>query len=696
MKEFILTEYEDDFILKSSDLEERRQSLYPSEASVIVSIDGRDVVRGKCMRAAYYRATRVPKTNPAGASLMSKAHLGKWDENGLVERYKEMGIWAGNNIKFYDAERAISGEVDIVIRNPNEPEKRIGLECFTPDSLILCDDYSIKTIKDIVEDNIKSVISFRGKKDNILNYQIKDVANKDIYRLRGKFDGLEIRHTEEHPIEIANIKVTRPNREAREYNVVSTEWKKTKDIKKGDYICIPKLKFNSYKEILISDIDLDWKYRIIDNKIYSYSKNAIAQERGFPLIIKGVDLNDFHWFLGLYIAEGSCSNSSVYFSLHKDELEIIEKIKAISKKIFNLDISVRQIGNTKCVNVCISSKPLRQLIKKIIPGNSVDKTKRINYTFINENNIEELLKGIHDGDGSKGRTQYHISTCVHQLAYLYFHLAANIGKNPSINKNKQMSKFNSDYIYKISWSENKTKRNQEKLIDGGDFWCYKVKKIEKEKYTGKVYNFETEKTNTYQAGLISVHNCKTFYGHMANNQICGSKGRQLKDGSFSDKQPRVYGAPKIEHFLQSCLYSHKYVTIDKKLSEFRLFYLERGDGHRVEFRVGTDAKPDGTYECWYEQIPGKYWSAFKKGKVYMGFTIGDVYKRYADLLTYLRKNELPPKDFSDRYTDDEVEWAFDNKEISKTKYEDWKNKNKPVGDWQCSWCPYKDKCRLDG
>ena len=34
----------------------------------------------------------------------------------------------------------------------------------------------------------------------------------------------------------------------------------------------------------------------------------------------------------------------------------------------------------------------------------------------------------------------------------------------------------------------------------------------------------------------------------------------------------------------------------KKLDEYRMYYLERGDGHRVEFRVGTEKKDDGTVE----------------------------------------------------------------------------------------------------
>jgi Holliday junction resolvase-like predicted endonuclease len=44
--------------------------------------------------------------------------LGNAVEQILVEQWKQMGIWVANNVKFYDKERNISGEVDVILRNP--------------------------------------------------------------------------------------------------------------------------------------------------------------------------------------------------------------------------------------------------------------------------------------------------------------------------------------------------------------------------------------------------------------------------------------------------------------------------------------------------------------------------------------------------------------------------------------------------
>jgi len=175
---------------------------------------------------------------------------------------------------------------------------------------------------------------------------------------------------------------------------------------------------------------------------------------------------------------------------------------------------------------------------------------------------------------------------------------------------------------------------------------------------------------------------KTFYGYNANREICGAKRDQIP------------GKPKDSHFMQAALYAYEYKDT---LDEYRLYYLERGDGHRVEFRVGFTENSDGTHQCWHEQIPCKYWGCFREGKVMHPYTIEDIYNRYDVLLKHIKNKQLPPKDFSSNWTEDKVEWMRCHNMLGKTKYEAWKKnptKNK-VGDWQCSYCEYKSQCDQD-
>jgi len=187
--------------------------------------------------------------------------------------------------------------------------------------------------------------------------------------------------------------------------------------------------------------------------------------------------------------------------------------------------------------------------------------------------------------------------------------------------------------------------------------------------------------NPNTGGLIGME-VKSFYGYYANKMVTGAKREQTP------------GVPKEPQFLQAIIYAWEYRDI---LEEFRLYYIERGDGHRVEFRVGFDERPDGKHQAWWQQIDGKYWNYFVPDKVFQPYTIEDIYDRYTLLLQKLKNKELPGKDFSGKWDDETVEWMWTHGRLGKTKYQAWtKNSSKnPVGDWQCSYCDYKAQCMQD-
>lgn len=101
----------------------REPHFYPSEASVkYIDENGEEKVEGGCLRKSFYRMTRTG--DPDGTTPYSEwiFALGTAVEKILVEQWKQMGIWVGNNIKFYDKQRNISGELDCVIRDPGTNE----------------------------------------------------------------------------------------------------------------------------------------------------------------------------------------------------------------------------------------------------------------------------------------------------------------------------------------------------------------------------------------------------------------------------------------------------------------------------------------------------------------------------------------------------------------------------------------------
>jgi hypothetical protein len=105
---------------------QRLPTFYPSAASCVdESPGGNGSALGACMRAQYYRCRGYDKTDPSGLYSEYIFAAGNIWENWLSEITKEMGIWAGNNIKFQDIERNISGEIDILIRDPDTKELMI-------------------------------------------------------------------------------------------------------------------------------------------------------------------------------------------------------------------------------------------------------------------------------------------------------------------------------------------------------------------------------------------------------------------------------------------------------------------------------------------------------------------------------------------------------------------------------------------
>jgi len=74
-------------------------------------------VSGTCLRASYYRYTGQQGL-PTDAYSEWIFRLGKKVEEILVEEWKQMGLWVGNNMKFYDKENNISGEIDVILMDP--------------------------------------------------------------------------------------------------------------------------------------------------------------------------------------------------------------------------------------------------------------------------------------------------------------------------------------------------------------------------------------------------------------------------------------------------------------------------------------------------------------------------------------------------------------------------------------------------
>jgi hypothetical protein len=93
--------------------------LYPSEASVQYYDECGDLTTvGGCLRASYFRVVGGFEKLSNDAKSEWTFKLGKAVEEVLVKQVIESGIWVDNNVKFYNEEYNISGEIDLLIAEP--------------------------------------------------------------------------------------------------------------------------------------------------------------------------------------------------------------------------------------------------------------------------------------------------------------------------------------------------------------------------------------------------------------------------------------------------------------------------------------------------------------------------------------------------------------------------------------------------
>lgn len=689
----------------------RLPTFYPSSASVDV---GNGNIEGGCWRADWYRLNQIPESNPSEFYISMIHKLGKAVEDVVVDAMKCAGVYEANAVKFYDPKYNISGELDVVgryrIKTTGEIKYYI-VECATPGSLVVGPDYRLTRFDEFAETgrlkNHAEVISHKSIVRKVENFQIREVKDELLYRFTGKFDGLYSEVTGNHPLQVADITVGRKGwgDGRQKLTVNSLSWKKAKELQIGDYLCIPKAKFTGSRTLKYSDIVPDWGYEVLGGMIIPKGKGK-NRAHLFPELLE-LD-EDFLWLLGLYIAEGSTTDSRTYFSLHEDETDYVEKIARIVSK-FGLSVHVEKLISSrtklpsKGINVSVQGKAFTRLIKALVPGNTLMRTKHVRYDCIPHELISSLMDGIWAGDGTTDWPSLRkVSTAVPHLAYLYFQIAAHLGLNPSLKQFKQASQFNSEFIYVVSWSVATRKNNSIKLVDCGDSWAYSIRGVKLRPYSGPVYNMEVAEDNSYTLGLLATHNCKSVYSHGAVETITG-RSRAYKG------RPAFRPKPKTGNVLQVMTYLDQFS--EDRATQFRLegaklVYLPRDkptDGREytiVLVKKGFDRgeMPKGDYDTFNGLMAeGKQYAHISTpgypDYVETRFSVEDMYARWTEQLRMFQAKETPPRTYKKVYSKEEIEAKYADGEISDSAYEMWQKGRATPGHFLCtSYCSWRGWC----
>lgn len=219
--------------------------------------------------------------------------------------------------------------------------------------------------------------------------------------------------------------------------------------------------------------------------------------------------NDFMWMIGLYLAEGSASNRTVTFSLHEEEIEYQNRLVEYFNR-YEFNVSIYSAKNSKGITVNIHSTSLAGWFKSLMGGYCYEKKIPEKLMKLPIEKTWVLIRGIHDGDGSKRDSE--ITQTSEILALQIAELLHRIGEQPLIRRQKSniLTPIGNSrrMAYTVSWAEKALGReNRKGRWRFEDKMLAKVNNVEKIPYKGKVYNLEVEGDHTYIVNGIVVHNC---------------------------------------------------------------------------------------------------------------------------------------------------------------------------------------------
>jgi DNA (cytosine-5)-methyltransferase 1 len=370
-----------------------------------------------------------------------------------------------------------------------------GFPCFTKDTLVLTNN-GYKEIQNVLLSDM--LLTHTGKFQNIVNLQRK-TYNGTLYDLKLKYHPEIITATEEHPFYVRE-KTKSWNKSLRknEYSFGEPQWKNAS-----------KLTMNDYFGMVINTKD----------NIPSFTFEKRVNKSRYDTITVSLDKPDEWFMMGYFIGDGWIENTKkedgrnthkIRFAFHKDDGEIIERIKKV------LPITDKNAGTGESVKYGCADFTWFNILNefgkyaygKRIPEWVQDAPKHL---------IQEFINGYKAADGctlKKGCDTF--TTVSYNLAYGVQRLYLKLGHLVSINKTIrpktcviQGRTCNQKDTYQIRFHPN-NKNRYSSFIEGNYVWYAPFTINTREIQDEPVYNFEVDIDNSYVVCNTIVHNCQGF------------------------------------------------------------------------------------------------------------------------------------------------------------------------------------------
>lgn len=219
----------------------------------------------------------------------------------------------------------------------------------------------------------------------------------------------------------------------------------------------------------------------------------------------------FLWAVGMYVAEGYRTAQGIAFSLHEDEVECRERLKAIFEDL-GFGVYVTGTATGRCVDVHVSSLHLRDWWPDWIGSGSASKAIPSELINLPIDRLEVVAQGVLDGDGCE------YFDCLGQtssvLALQMVEIGLRRGGRPTLNlptprpQRKQVHVVNAVGSVAVEERERPGQHLSKRgfwEVAGGLF--SKIVEHRQEPYCGPVYDLTIDGDPSFVVGNTLVHNC---------------------------------------------------------------------------------------------------------------------------------------------------------------------------------------------
>jgi intein/homing endonuclease len=381
-------------------------------------------------------------------------------------------------------------------------------------------------------------------------------------------------------------------------------WKNLEHLSSDDYICIP------------------YGYNVFSNEYIQLNSKPlkVANQGKQDIVIPSILNEELAEFMGIYYADGTWddSNGSFTIRIHNSHSEVIERVKYLAKKLFNIEA-----GYDKTPSINITGKALRPIVELLNLQKGCT-NKQISELILKSprNVVIAYIKGMTlDGHAEvrdkEKRTLFNL-TVSNELSARYMQsILLNLGIVASLEyalpsdpntyslevTNEQYALFrdligfeqSKDYIYAQNWGKpnNKYRNDRNNKV----IWV-NIKKITHG--VDNVYDLHVPQTHSFISNGMISHNTGRFSSSDPNLQNIPSHNKEIRKmfvadpgnvlvgGDFSQQEPRLLAHMSgDEHMIEAYLDGKDiYATIAAKV--YHLPYEQC-----LEFNPDGSKNPEG-------------------------------------------------------------------------------------------------------